>query len=151
MPVVGGKILSISVLVLHPIWNCILGLVDVNFLPLSLNSLQECCFPWWKRNYYYGHMSSYWLIRVLTLKKITKTSKTKFIGHWNGSTCFWWHHLAHLFQANSLVDWVPVLLELMTSSLTLLDSFGRMESINVACVLQEAGDADSRACTRSQV
>ena len=29
--------------------------------------------------------------------------------------------------------------------------FGQMESINVAGVLQEAGDADSRACTRSQV
>ena len=28
---------------------------------------------------------------------------------------------------------------------------GRMESINVAGVLQEAGDADSRAGTRSQV
>ena len=29
--------------------------------------------------------------------------------------------------------------------------FGRMESINVAGALQEAGDADSRAHTRSQV
>ena len=26
-----------------------------------------------------------------------------------------------------------------------------MESINVACVLQEVGNAESRACTRSQV
>ena len=29
--------------------------------------------------------------------------------------------------------------------------FGRMESMDAAGVLQEAGDADSRACTRSQV
>ena len=29
--------------------------------------------------------------------------------------------------------------------------FGRMESVNVAGVLQEAGDTDSRARTRSQV
>ena len=29
--------------------------------------------------------------------------------------------------------------------------FGDMESMNVAGVLQEAGDADWRACTRSQV
>ena len=33
----------------------------------------------------------------------------------------------------------------------LLDCFGPMESINVACVLQEAEDAHSRACTRSQL
>ena len=29
--------------------------------------------------------------------------------------------------------------------------FGRIESVDVAGVLQEVGDADSRACTRSQV
>ena len=33
----------------------------------------------------------------------------------------------------------------------LVNCFGGMKSINVASVLQEAGDADSRACTRSQV
>ena len=33
----------------------------------------------------------------------------------------------------------------------LVDCFGQMESVNVAGVLQETGDADSRAHTRSQV
>ena len=33
----------------------------------------------------------------------------------------------------------------------LVDCFALMESINVAGVLQKAEDADSRACTKSQV
>ena len=52
----GGKILIISVLVPHSIWNCILRLGDVNFLPLSLDSLQEGSSPRWKRIHCYGKL-----------------------------------------------------------------------------------------------
>ena len=55
-PAEGCKVLSISVLVLHSIWNWILGLGDINFLPLLLNSWQEGGFSWWKRSHYYGKL-----------------------------------------------------------------------------------------------
>ena len=38
------------------IWNWILGLGDINFLPLLLNSWQEGGFSWWKRSHYYGKL-----------------------------------------------------------------------------------------------
>ena len=64
----------------------------------------------------------------------------------------------HLFLAKKYVSLKTVgynLLEVRTNfwvlCFFLVDCFGQMESINLAGVLQEVGDADSRGRTRSQM